>query len=30
VILDRDSKFDTDIIAFLQATGLKPKRTKAA
>ena len=27
VILDRDSKFDTDVIAFLKATGLKPKRT---
>jgi transposase InsO family protein len=27
VILDRDSKFGTDIIAFLQATGLRPKRT---
>jgi transposase InsO family protein len=26
-ILDRDSKFDTDVIAFLKATGLKPKRT---
>ena len=27
VILDRDSKFDADVITFLQATGLKPKRT---
>jgi hypothetical protein len=27
VILDRDSKFDADIIAFLKCTGLKPKRT---
>jgi putative transposase len=27
VILDRDSKFDTNVIAFLKATGLKPKRT---
>jgi transposase InsO family protein len=27
VILDRDGKFDTDVIAFLKATGLKPKRT---
>jgi hypothetical protein len=27
VILDRDSKCDTDVIAFLKATGLKPKRT---
>ena len=27
VILDRDSKFDADVIAFLKATGLKPKRT---
>ena len=26
-ILDRDSKFDADVIAFLKATGLKPKRT---
>jgi transposase InsO family protein len=26
-ILDRDAKFDADVIAFLQATGLKPKRT---
>jgi transposase InsO family protein len=27
VILDRDSKFDADVIGFLQATGLEPKRT---
>lgn len=27
VILDRDSKFDADVIAFLKSTGLKPKRT---
>jgi len=27
VILDRDSKFDTDVITFLKATGLEPKRT---
>jgi len=27
VILDRDSKFDDDVINFLQATGLRPKRT---
>jgi hypothetical protein len=27
VILDHDSKFDTEVIAFLKATGLKPKRT---
>jgi putative transposase len=27
VVLDHDSKFDADVIAFLQATGLKPKRT---
>ena len=26
-ILDRDSKFDADVIEFLKATGLKPKRT---
>jgi hypothetical protein len=26
-ILDHDSKFDADVIAFLKATGLKPKRT---
>jgi transposase InsO family protein len=26
VILDRDTKFDTDVITFLKATGLKPKR----
>jgi transposase InsO family protein len=28
VILDRDSKFDADVIKFLKATGLKPKRTR--
>jgi putative transposase len=27
VILDHDSIFNTDVIAFLKATGLKPKRT---
>ena len=27
VILDRDTKFDTDVITFLKATGLEPKRT---
>ena len=27
VVLDHDSKFDTDVIAFLRATGLKPKQT---
>ena len=27
VILDRDSKFDADVIKFLKATGLEPKRT---
>ena len=27
VILDRDSKFDADVIAFLRATGLTTKRT---
>ena len=27
VILDRDSKFDTEVIASLKATGLTPKRT---
>jgi hypothetical protein len=26
-ILDHDPKFDADVIAFLQATGLRPKRT---
>ena len=26
-ILDHDSKFDADVIAFLKATGLEPKRT---
>jgi putative transposase len=27
VILDRDSTFDADVITFLKATGLEPKRT---
>lgn len=27
VILDRDTKFDAEVIAFLKATGLQPKRT---
>ena len=27
VMLDRDAIFDADVIAFLNATGLKPKRT---
>jgi hypothetical protein len=27
VILDRDSKFDADVITFLKATGLKLKLT---
>jgi putative transposase len=27
VILDRDTKFDSGVIALLKATGLKPKRT---
>ena len=26
-IFDRDSKFDADVMAFLKATGLEPKRT---
>jgi hypothetical protein len=26
-ILDRDAKFDAEVITFLKATGLKPKRT---
>jgi len=26
-ILDHDSKIDADVIAFLKATGLRPKRT---
>jgi len=26
-ILDHDSKFDVDVIAFLKVTGLEPKRT---
>ena len=29
LILDRDSKFDADVIAFLKATGLTPKQTSA-
>jgi putative transposase len=27
VLLDRDSKFDEDVMTFLRATGLQPKRT---
>jgi putative transposase len=27
IILDRDAKFNADVLAFLKATGLKPKRT---
>ena len=27
VIFDHDSKFDADVMAFVQATGLEPKRT---
>lgn len=27
MIFDHDTKFDDSVIAFLQATGLKPKRT---
>ena len=27
VLLDHDTKFDAGVIAFLKATGLKPKRT---
>jgi len=27
VILDRDSLFNADVIAFLEATGFEPKRT---
>jgi hypothetical protein len=27
VLLDHDSKFSGEVIAFLEATGLKPKRT---
>jgi putative transposase len=27
VILDRDAKFDAEVVALLQGTGLKPKRT---
>jgi hypothetical protein len=26
-ILDHDSKFAADVVAFLKATGLRPKRT---
>src|ERR1700719_2253454 len=29
VILDRDSKFDAEVMAFLKAAGLEPKRTSA-
>lgn len=28
-ILDRDSKFDSEVVAFLKATGLRPKPTSA-
>ena len=27
MILDRDSIFDANVVAFLKATGLRPKRT---
>jgi len=27
IILDRDTKFDAEVITFLKATGLRPKRT---
>ena len=27
ILLDRNSKFDTEVIAFLKATGLKLKRS---
>ena len=27
VILDRDAKFDAEVVAFLQGTGLRAKRT---
>ena len=27
MIFDHDAKFNGDVIAFLKATGLKPKRT---
>lgn len=27
LLLDRDTKFDADVIDFLKSTGLKPKRT---
>jgi hypothetical protein len=29
VILDRDSKFDADVITFLKATGLEPRAGQA-
>ena len=29
VIFDRDSKFDGDVIAFLEATGLQPRQTSS-
>lgn len=30
VIFDRDAKFNADVVDFLTATGLKPKRTSVA
>jgi transposase InsO family protein len=30
VILDRDAKFNADVVSFLKETGLKPKRTSIA
>jgi hypothetical protein len=27
VILDRDSTFDEEVVTFLKATGLEPRRT---
>ena len=30
VLLDRDAKFNADVVDFLKATGLKPKRTSIA
>ena len=30
VIFDRDAKFNADVLAFLKATGLEPKRTSVA
>lgn len=27
VLFNRDAKFDSDVVAFLKATGLEPKRT---